>query len=217
MKTGIELEIAEKTASYLLNIKAVKLNVNNPYTWSSGILSPIYCDNRRILSYPEVRTYIAKSLSLIVQKYFPQTQVLAGVATGAIAHGVLVAQELGLPFVYVRSSQKGHGMGNQIEGELAEGSKVTVIEDLVSTGKSSLAAVDALINAKSEVLGMAAIFTYELERASENMAEAKCDLYTLTNYDTLIRQALNMGLIHHNSLDSLEKWKANPSGWKNIL
>ena len=216
MEIGIDSEIAEKTASYLLNIKAVKLNVNTPFTLSSGLLSPIYCDNRRILSHPEVRAYVAKSLSLLVKQYFPQTQVLAGVATGAIAHGVLVAQELGLPFVYVRSSQKGHGLGNQIEGELAEGSKVTVVEDLVSTGQSSLAALDALINAKSDVLGMVAIFTYQLERAAENMAAAKCPLYTLTNYDTLIKQALNMALIHHSSLDSLEKWKANPSDWKPI-
>jgi orotate phosphoribosyltransferase len=213
MAKETDSKVAENVASHLLNIKAVKLNVNEPFTWASGIKSPIYCDNRRILSHPEVRDYVKKALSQKVKKHFPGAEVIAGVATGAIAHGVLVAQELNLPFVYVRSSQKGHGLGNQIEGDLPEGSKVAVIEDLVSTGQSSLAAVDALIGAKSQVLGMIAIFTYGLDRATENMESAKCPLYTLSNYNVLIKQAINMGVIHHSSLDTLEKWRENPQGW----
>jgi orotate phosphoribosyltransferase len=209
-----ESAVAEKIAIHLLNIKAVKLNVNEPFTWASGIKSPIYCDNRRILSYPDVRDYVKKALSQRVKNLFPGVEIIAGVATGAIAHGVLVAQELNLPFVYVRSSQKGHGLGNQIEGDLPEGSKVAVIEDLVSTGQSSLAAVDALISAKAEVLGMVAIFTYGLDRAKENMESAKCPLSTLSNYNMLIKQAINMGVIHHSSLQTLESWRDNPTGWR---
>ncbi len=209
-----QTEISEKVAKYLLEIKAVKLNVTEPFTWASGLKSPIYCDNRRILSFPEVRNYVRKSLAQKVKEYYPEAEVIAGVATGAIAHGVLVAEELDLPFVYVRSSQKEHGLGNQVEGHLPEGKKVVVIEDLVSTGQSSLAAVDALINAKVEVLGMIAIFTYGLENADENMKSAKCTLHTLTDFNTLIRQAVNMGVMHHSSLDSLEKWREDPKAWR---
>lgn len=209
-----QTEIAEKVAQYLLEIKAVKLNATEPFTWASGLKSPIYCDNRRILSFPEVRNYVRKSLTQKVKEYYPEAEVIAGVATGAIAHGVLVAEELDLPFVYVRSSQKEHGLGNQVEGHLPEGKKVVVIEDLVSTGQSSLAAVDALINAKVEVLGMIAIFTYGLENAAENMKSAKCTLHTLTDFNTLIRQAVNMGVMHHSSLDSLEKWREDPKAWR---
>ncbi|MFW6224559.1 MAG: orotate phosphoribosyltransferase [Bacteroidota bacterium] len=204
----------EKVAQYLLEIQAVKLNVTEPFTWASGLKSPIYCDNRRILSFPEVRKDIRKSLAQKVREHFPGAEVIAGVATGAIAHGVLVAEELNLPFVYVRSSQKEHGLGNQIEGHLPEGKKVVVIEDLVSTGQSSLAAVDALINARVEVLGMIAIFTYGLDSARQNMESAKCTLYTLTDFNTLIQQAVNMGVMHHSSLESLEQWRENPKAWK---
>lgn len=209
-----QTEISEKVAKYLLEIKAVKLNVTEPFTWASGLKSPIYCDNRRILSFPEVRNYVRKSLAQKVKEYYPEAEVIAGVATGAIAHGVLAAEELDLPFVYVRSTQKEHGLGNQVEGHLPEGKKVVVIEDLVSTGQSSLAAVDALINAKVEVLGMIAIFTYGLENADENMKSAKCTLHTLTDFNTLIRQAVNMGVMHHSSLDSLEKWREDPKAWR---
>jgi orotate phosphoribosyltransferase len=205
--------IDEKVAQYLLEIEAVRLNVNEPFTWASGLKSPIYCDNRRILSFPEVRDYVSESLALKVRELYPQAEIIAGVATGAIAHGVLAASRLNLPFIYVRSSQKEHGLGNQIEGYLPEGKKVVVIEDLVSTGQSSLAAVDALMNAKCEVLGMIAIFTYELEKAIANMEAAKCELHTLTNFSELIQQAVKMGKMHHSSLDSLEKWKSNPSVW----
>ncbi len=208
-----EETIAAKVASHLLEIQAVKLNVNNPFTWASGIKSPIYCDNRRILSHPQVRDYVRDELSRKVKESFPEVEIIAGVATGAIAHGVLVAQNLNLPFVYVRSTQKEHGLGNQIEGELPEGKKVVVIEDLVSTGQSSLAAVDALINAKSIVMGMVAIFSYGLDRADENMKSAQCPLFSLSNYNALIKQAIDMGILHHSNLETLEKWRDNPQGW----
>ncbi len=204
---------AEKVASYLLKIEAVKLNANKPFTWASGLKSPIYCDNRRILSFPDVRKFIRQSLAERVKKLYPDAEIVAGVATGAIAHGVLVADELDLPFVYVRSKGKEHGLGNQIEGVTPEGKKVVVIEDLISTGKSSLAAVDALLNAKSNVLGMVAIFTYGLEQADKNMKLAKCNLNTLTNYDTLLKQAINEGFLHHSNKNTLEMWRENPTEW----
>lgn len=210
----ISKEIAEKTARHLLEIEAVKLNVNQPFTWASGLKSPIYCDNRRILSFPEVRTYVKEQLANTVKTHFSDAEVVAGVATGAIAHGAMVAETLSKPFVYVRSSAKEHGLGNQVEGFLPPGKKVVVIEDLISTGQSSLAAVDALVNEKAIVLGMVAIFTYGLDRAKNNMESAKCNLITLTDFDTLIQQAVNMGVMHHTSLESLERWKENPQQWK---
>ena len=210
----ISKEIAEKTARYLLEIEAVKLNVNQPFTWASGLKSPIYCDNRRILSFPEARSYVKEQLAHAVEVQFAEAEVVAGVATGAIAHGAMVADTLKKPFVYVRSSAKEHGLGNQVEGFLPPGKKVIVIEDLISTGQSSLAAVDALINEKAFVLGMVAIFTYGLDRARSNMESAKCNLVTLTDFDTLIQQAVNMGVMHHTNLESLERWKENPQQWK---
>jgi orotate phosphoribosyltransferase len=205
--------IAEKVAQYLLEIEAVKLNVNEPFTWASGLKSPIYCDNRRILSFPQARDFVRDSLAKRINELYPEAEIIAGVATGAIAHGVLVAQQLNLPFVYVRSTQKEHGLGNQVEGYLPAGKKVVVIEDLISTGQSSLAAVDALQYEKAEVLGMVAIFTYELEKAQQNFQEAQCRLDTLTSFSSLIQQAVSMGVMHHSSLDSLEKWRTNPSEW----
>jgi orotate phosphoribosyltransferase len=205
--------IAEKVAQYLLEIEAVKLNVNEPFTWASGLKSPIYCDNRRILSFPQARDFVRDSLAKRINELYPEAEIIAGVATGAIAHGVLVAQQLNLPFVYVRSTQKEHGLGNQVEGYLPAGKKVVVIEDLISTGQSSLAAVDALQYEKAEVLGMVAIFTYELEKAQQNFQEAQCRLDTLTSFSSLIQQAVSMGVMHHSSLDSLEKWRTNPSAW----
>jgi len=207
------LPVAEKVASFLLKISAVKLNAVEPYTWASGLKSPIYCDNRRILSFPEVRDYIKSALSDQVRKFYPEADVIAGVATGAIAHGVLVAQELDLPFIYVRSSGKQHGLGNQIEGVSPDGKKVVVVEDLVSTGKSSLAAVDALLDAGAEVMGMIAIFTYGLDQAQRNMELAKCRLDTLTNYHILLKQAVNEGFLHHSNKATLEKWRENPQEW----
>lgn len=205
--------IAEKVAQHLLEIEAIKLNVNEPFTWASGLKSPIYCDNRRILSFPQARDFVRDSLAKQVTELYPDAEVIAGVATGAIAHGVLVAQQLNLPFVYVRSSQKEHGLGNQVEGHLPAGKKVVVIEDLVSTGQSSLAAVDALQYEKADVLGMIAIFTYGLEKAQQNFDSAQCRLDTLTSFNILIQQAVSMGVMHHSSLDSLEKWRMNPSAW----
>lgn len=207
------LQVAEKVASYLLKINAVKLNAAEPFTWASGLKSPIYCDNRRILSFPEVRNFIKSALSDLVRTLYPEAEVVAGVATGAIAHGVLVAQELDLPFVYVRSSGKQHGLGNQIEGVLSQGKKVVVIEDLVSTGKSSLSAVDALVDAGADVLGMIAIFSYGLDQAQRNMELAKCKLDTLTNYIILLKQAINEGLLHHSNKATLERWRENPQEW----
>lgn len=205
--------VAEKVAQHLLQIEAVKLNAHKPFTWASGLKSPVYCDNRRILSFPDVRDFVAESLALKVRELYPEVEIIAGVATGAIAHGVLVAAKLNLPFVYVRSSQKNHGLGNQIEGYLPDGKKVVVIEDLVSTGQSSLAAVDSLINANADVLGMIAIFTYGLKKADENMELAQCKLDTLTNFSTLIDQAVKLGVLHHNSLQTLEQWQENPENW----
>ncbi|MFW5891914.1 MAG: orotate phosphoribosyltransferase [Bacteroidota bacterium] len=208
------LTTSEKLASYLLKIGAVKINVEEPFTWASGIQSPIYCDNRKILSFPEVRKFVIESLNDQVKEKFSNAGMIAGVATGAIAHGVLVASKLNLPFVYVRSARKSHGLGNQIEGYLEPGKKVVVIEDLISTGQSSLSAVDALINAQAEVLGMLAIFTYGLPQAAQNMQESKISLFTLSDFDTLIQQAIREGLIHHSKTEILENWKQNPHSWK---
>ncbi len=209
-----KLTISEQLASYLLKIEAVKINVENPFTWASGIRSPIYCDNRKILSFPDIREYVSKALSEQVKTQFAEADVIAGVATGAIAHGVLVAQILDLPFVYVRSTKKEHGLGNQIEGYLPPGKKVVVIEDLISTGQSSLSAVDALINAQAEVLGMVAIFTYGLPQARQNMEDAKVSISTLSDFDTLIQQAISEGLLHHSKTELLENWKQNPHQWR---
>lgn len=208
------LTTSEQLASHLLQIEAVKINIDEPFTWASGIQSPIYCDNRKILSFPDVRKYVSESLSNQVREKFGEADLIAGVATGAIAHGVLVAGILNLPFVYVRSTKKTHGLGNQIEGYLPPGKKVVVIEDLISTGQSSLSAVDALINAQAEVLGMVAIFTYGLPQAAQNMDEAKISLITLSDFDTLIHQAIRKGLLHHSKTEILENWKQNPHGWK---
>lgn len=209
-----KLTISEQLASYLLKIEAVKINVENPFTWASGIQSPIYCDNRKILSFPDIREYVSKALSEQVKTQFAEADVIAGVATGAIAHGVLVAQILDLPFVYVRSTKKEHGLGNQIEGYLPPGKKLVVIEDLISTGQSSLSAVDALINAQAEVLGMVAIFTYGLPQARQNMEDAKVSISTLSDFDTLIQQAISEGLLHHSKTELLENWKQNPHQWR---
>ena len=205
--------VALDTAEFLLQIKAIKLDNANPFTWSSGIKSPIYCDNRKILSYPKVRTYIRQEFARLINEEFGQIDLIAGVATGAIAHGVLVAQELGLPFVYVRSAKKEHGMSNQIEGVAESGQSVVVVEDLVSTGKSSLAAVTALREAGCNVKGMVAIFTYGLESAAENFKKENCILRTLTDYNHLISHALEMNYIKESDKQSLIQWRENPDIW----
>lgn len=205
--------IAKEIALLLLEAKAVKLEPNSPFTWASGWKSPIYCDNRVTLSYPETRKIIAQSFAALTKKHYPNTTLIAGVATGAIAHGILVAEELNLPFAYVRASAKEHGLGNMIEGKVTAGDKVLVIEDLISTGMSSLKAVDALEAAQAEVLGMAAIFTYGFEKASKSFAEKKCNLYTLTNYYFLLEAALETGYINAKDMDSLNSWLLNPAEW----
>jgi len=202
-----------KIADFLLQIKAIKLQPNKPFTWASGLKSPIYCDNRKTLSYPKVRTYIRQQFVNMIANEFGKPDVIAGVATGGIAHGVLVAQEMGLPFVYIRSEPKTHGLSNLIEGEIEEGQTVVVIEDLISTGKSSIKAVDALRKANCEVKGMAAIFTYNLDVAADNFKKSKCKLKTLTNYETLVKQALQSNLISEKDLNSLQEWRVNPEIW----
>jgi orotate phosphoribosyltransferase len=201
------------TAEFLLQIKAIKLEPNNPFTWTSGIKSPIYTDNRKILSYPKVRTYVRQEFSRIISEEFPDLDVIAGVATGAIAHGVLVAQEMGLPFVYVRSEKKSHGLENKIEGVVESGQSVVVIEDLVSTGKSSLQAVHALRDAGCNVKGMVAIFSYLLPEAVESFKKNNVRLFTLTDYDILIKKALMIKYISDNDLQLLMEWRKNPSVW----
>ena len=204
---------ALKVAEFLLQIKAIKLNVAQPFTWASGWHSPIYCDNRKTLSFPNIRTYIRQSYSQAILEQFGKPDVIAGVATGGIAQGALVAQELGIPFIYVRSSAKGHGLGNQIEGVFESGQNVVVIEDLISTGGSSLKAVEALKEAGCNVKGLVAIFTYGFAVAEENFAKAECPFITLSNYDYLIEQALKSNYIAETDLQSLREWKENPAAW----
>lgn len=207
------MDMAAKTAEFLLNVKAVKLNNEHPFTWASGCKSPIYCDNRVTLSYPEIRTFIRQRFSEIVSETWGDVDVIAGVATGGIAQGALVAQELGKPFVYVRSENKSHGLTNQIEGEIHEGQSVVVVEDLVSTGKSSLIAVKALREKGCIVKGMVAIFTYGLQVAADNFEAEKVDLVTLTDYDTLVKVAHEKEYVRPQDFDSLSAWRKNPEKW----
>lgn len=206
-------DMAAQTANFLLSVKAVKLNNEHPFTWASGRKSPIYCDNRVTLSYPEIRTFIRQHFVEVIRETWGDVDVIAGVATGGIAQGALVAQELGKPFVYVRSEQKSHGLTNQIEGEIHEGQSVVVIEDLVSTGKSSLIAVRALREKGCVVKGMVAIFTYGLQVAADNFAKENVELVTLTDYDTLIGVAKEKKYIQPDALESLAAWRVNPEQW----
>jgi orotate phosphoribosyltransferase len=206
-------DTAKKTAEALLQIQAVKLNKKEPYTWASGWKSPIYCDNRKTLSYPSVRTYIRQQFSNIVNELYPDVDVVAGVATGAIAMGVLVAQELGKPFVYVRPDKKSHGMKNMIEGAISAGQTVVVIEDLISTGGSSLRAVEALRDAGCEVKGMIAIFTYGFKTAEDAFAEQHVKLTTLTDYNSMIQQALDSDYVKESDVESLKEWRLAPDKW----
>ncbi|MDG1842064.1 MAG: orotate phosphoribosyltransferase [Crocinitomicaceae bacterium] len=204
---------AIKIAEYLLRIKAVKLQPNDPFTWASGWNSPIYCDNRISLSYPEVRTYIKTAFCDLIKENFGMPDVIAGVATGGLPQGALVAQELNLPFIYVRSAAKAHGMGNMIEGHYSKNQKVVLIEDLISTGGSSIKGVKALKNQGLDVLGLAAIFTYGFEIASNNFNEINCKAPTLSDYSTLIDVAMKNNYITNSDLDSLQNWRINPSNW----
>ena len=204
---------AKKTAEVLLHINAIKLSPNAPFTWASGWKSPIYCDNRLVLSYPAIRNYIKSELAKNIENLYGKPDVIAGVATGAIGIGALVADDLGLPFVYVRPEAKKHGRQNQIEGRLEKGQNVVVVEDLISTGKSSLNAVEALKSAAVNVKGMAAIFTYGFERSKTNLEEKNIELHTLSNYEALLEQALDTGFINDKELNVLSQWNSNPSEW----
>jgi orotate phosphoribosyltransferase len=206
-------DTAKKTAELLLQVKAIKLNPSKPFQWASGWKSPIYCDNRVTLSYPSVRIFLKEEIAKIVELEYGKPDVIAGVATGAIAIGILVAQELGVPFVYVRPEPKKHGRKNQIEGYLESGQNVVVIEDLISTGKSSLNAVDALKEEGAVVKGMVAIFSYGFEIASNNFKEKNVSLKTLSNYENLLEQALDSNYISDKELVTLQSWRSNPSEW----
>ena len=205
--------LKKKIAQSLLQIKAIKLQPTNYFTWASGWKSPIYCDNRKTLSYPEIRNEIRDGFVEIIKEKYGIPDVIAGVATGAIAIGVLVAEAMNLPFVYVRPKPKEHGLGNMIEGEVPEGKKVVVIEDLISTGKSSLNAVEALRNANIDVLGMVAIFTYGFDKSVQNFDKANVRLDTLSNYNVLIPTALDSGYIKESDLETLANWRENPENW----
>jgi orotate phosphoribosyltransferase len=205
----LEFLLAEK----LLKASAIKLQPDNPFTWASGWTSPIYTDNRRTLSYPPIRTFIKTELCRIIQENFDTPDVIAGVATGAIAQGALVADTLGLPYIYVRSTPKDHGLENLIEGNLTHGQKVVVIEDLVSTGQSSLKAAEAIRMAGGDVVGMVAMFTYGFPIAKERFEEAGIKLITLSNYDALLRCALQSGFIAQKDVATLQKWSEDPQNW----
>ena len=209
----INQNLAQQTAEYLLQINAIKLNRKNPFIWASGWKSPIYCDNRVALSYPDIRTFLSKSIANEIKTKFDSNITIAGVETGAIGMGMLVAQELNLPFVYVRPEAKKHGRQNQIEGALKPNEKVVVIEDLISTGMSSLNAVDALEKAGATILSMYALFTYGFEKAKKAFDEASVELHTLCNYDCLLPVALEANKISEIESENLKTWRKDPANW----
>jgi orotate phosphoribosyltransferase len=210
-------DTAEQLADFLLQIKAIKLQPAKPFIWASGWKSPIYCDNRLTLSFPKVRTFIRQEMSKALVEKFEKPDVIAGVATGGIAHGALVAQELGIPFVYVRSAAKGHGMENLIEGKIESGQTVVVVEDLVSTGQSSIKAVQALRESGAIVKGLVSIFDYGFETARELFEKEKCPFFSLSNYDILLERALSNKYVSKNDEDLLRSWKNNPESWGSSL
>ncbi|MBE6233393.1 MAG: orotate phosphoribosyltransferase [Bacteroidales bacterium] len=208
------MEAVEKAvAKSLMDIKAVMLRPEKPFVWASGWHSPIYCDNRRILSFPEIREQVCRWMADIITMQYPDVEVIAGVATGAIAHGYLVAHMLGKPFCYVRPKPKDHGTGSQIEGIMEKGAKVVIVEDLISTGMSSLAAKNALVNAGADVLGMVAIFSYNFNQARKAFEDANVELTTLSNYDTLVEVAHQTGYIKESDIELLRDWRFSPSTW----
>jgi orotate phosphoribosyltransferase len=213
MENGISLRVAEETAAKLLEIGAVKLSPNKPFTWSSGWKSPIYCDNRLTLSYPAIRTFIKEQLAELIKQNYNGADAIAGVATAGIPQGALIAELLNLPFIYVRSKPKGHGMENMIEGKVTEGQKVVVVEDLISTGGSSLKAAEAIKESGMEVLGMVAIFTYGFKVAEDNFKAAETQLFCLSNYNILIDLALKNNYISEDKIESLKSWKEDPANW----
>ncbi len=201
-------------AAKLLNVKAIKLQPTNPFTWASGWKSPFYCDNRKTLSYPDLRAFVKTEFARLIMEQFPQAEAVAGVATGAIAQGALVADALNLPFVYVRAKPKDHGLENLIEGELKPGMKVIVVEDLISTGGSSLKAVEAIRKNGNEVIGMVAAYTYGFDVAEKAFKDANVELVTLTNYEAVVAQALATGYIKEEDVELLNQWRQNPSEWQ---
>jgi orotate phosphoribosyltransferase len=207
------MSTASTFAEKLLQIKALKISPDAPFTWASGWKSPVYCDNRKLLSFPHVRDYVKSELANTIMDHFPEAESLAGVATAGIPHGTLAADLLRLPFIYVRSKPKGHGLTNQIEGVLTEGQKVVVIEDLVSTGMSSLEAVEALRAAGADVIGMCALFTYGFPQAAEAFEKANVKLITLSNYDALVDVGVAQNIIQEDTLESLKQWRLSPSTW----
>ncbi len=210
----LDKDTAKKTAELLLQINAIKLEPENPFTWASGWKSPIYCDNRIILSYPPIRTYVREQLGKQVESLYGKPDIIAGVATGAIGIGMLVAEYLGLPFIYVRPEAKAHGRQNQIEGVLEANQNVVVIEDLISTGKSSLNAVAALKAGGANIKGMVAIFTYGFQLAEKNFKKENIDLHTLSDYQHLANLASEIGYIREEQIQTLMEWRENPSAWK---
>jgi orotate phosphoribosyltransferase len=210
-REGMKKEIA----THLLEIGAVSLEPNEPFTWSSGLKSPIYCDNRLTLAYPHVRNAIADGLAALIRTHFPDAEAIAGTATAGIPHAAWVSERLGLPMCYVRSQAKGHGKGKQIEGKVDKGQKIVVVEDLISTGGSSLNAVRALREEGCQVLGVAAIFTYGLEKGKQAFAENNVEVHTLTDYDTLIETAVELDVVTEQDLATLRKWRENPEEWGN--
>ncbi|MCI4641658.1 MAG: orotate phosphoribosyltransferase [Flavobacteriaceae bacterium] len=213
----LDSETAKNTAALLLQINAIKLRPENPFSWASGWKSPIYCDNRIILSHPEARKYVSKQMAEQLTTLYNKPDAIAGVATGAIGMGLMVAEILDLPFVYVRPEAKSHGRQNKIEGQLEKGASVVVIEDLISTGNSSLKAVEALNEHGAQVLGMLAIFTYGFDTASKNFSQANTSLHTLSHYEALIAQAIDSGRIEKDQLNTLQEWRKNPAQWKQTL
>jgi len=211
----LDKKVAEQTAKYLLQINAIKLNPKNPFLWASGLKSPIYCDNRIILSYPKIRYYISNSLAMCIKKLYGNNITIAGVATGAIAIATLVAENLNCPFVYVRPEPKKHGRKNQVEGKLNRNSKIVVVEDLISTGKSSLNAVKALRIEKKDVLGMVAIFSYGFEKAKIEFKNLNVNLNILSDYEFLLKEAINQKTINSIFLNDLKKWRKSPEKWTN--
>lgn len=206
-------QTALKIASDLLQVEAIKLSKENPFTWSSGWKSPIYCDNRLSLSYPETRTFIKEALAEAAKNHFPGYEAVAGVATAGIPQGALLADALGVPFIYVRSKPKGHGMENLIEGKVTPGQKVIIVEDLISTGGSSLKAADALQKSGFEVLGMLSIFTYGFQLADDNFENAGIKLHCLSNYQIMLEKAIELGYINESDVASLEEWRTDPGNW----
>jgi len=204
-----QIEVAKR----LLAIDTIKIQPNIPFTWASGWKSPIYCDNRKVLSFPETRTFICNQFVKLIRQKYPNVEAIAGVATGAIAHGVLVAEVLQLPFIYVRSKPKGHGLENLIEGDIQPGTKVVIIEDLISTGGSSIGAAEAIRNFGAEVLGMLAIFTYNFPLAAQNFEDANIEITTLSNYNILLKLAYESGEITDSQLESLNDWRKSPETW----